>query len=1784
MPMKKIIVTMLVALFLPMNLLFGQSYSALWQQVRSAQEKDLPQTEQQALRKIVQKARKERAYGQLLKGGLSLARSEASVSPDSLQPAIERLADEVQQQSDPVLRAVGLTVLAELYKQNTHLYDDGVQRARRCYDEALAHPEQLAAVRATDYDPFVVKGDDSRYYGHDLLSIVAAEAQRYDVLHDYYLTTPNREAQLLSGLDLLLQQRPEGTHHWGSTPTAYAQRLDSLAECYADLDVAAEAAIQRYGYMADYTDATPQQKVAFIDQTLSRWPRWKRMGVLRNARNDLTALQFRASLEARVGLPQQAQTVRLTDLRGISTLTMKVYSVKADGELDLDPQSSRDYAQLRKLLTPLPALTQERHYSGHADYELYDDSLLLPGLPVGVYLIEMSSQPATEVSRSLLFVSDVRLLMQPLPGHRTRLVALNATTGQPLPGARMQVNVYGAGKSRTMRLTADRQGECLRTLTPGERLRRIVVTTAADNSCPPYNGYGTFSYYDRADTPRQVALYTDRAIYRPGQTVHVAAIVYDVEHGYEHKAVEGYRTVVAMRDANWKEAGRQEVVTDRFGTCTADIVLPRQTLTGQYTVMVDGHSVGIRVEEYKRPTFEVAFSKYESDYRAGDTVAVSAVARSYSGVPVQGARVHYKVERRRAFWWMSYSSYWRTAYMGTDSDDVPLAEGDAVTSADGTFEVRVPLSVPASLTPMFYNFVVTADVTDQGGETHQGQLSLPLGNRATVLTADLPEKVQREQLPSLVFHQRNAAGADISTTVRYQIDGGRWQTAATGDKLSLEPFKLRSGTHRLRAACGSDSLERTFTVFSIDDRRPACQTDDWFWTSADRFPAESGSTVTVQVGSSAPDVHIVYTIIAGDSIVESGAVERSGELLNRRFAYKEDYGNGLLLTFAWVKQGVTYQHTARLQRPLPDKRLTLAWQTFRDRLQPGQQEQWTLSIVGPDGQPARAQLMATLYDKSLEQLTAHSWALQPYIYLPMPSTAWHGGSWGGLFFSANKHKPFEKFIPLDMSRFDHDCYPSRWFVHRYGAIGGGGRLSTLRMAKQNVAIGAMSVDDAMPAAAVVEEKALSRAVVTATDVAGHDEEAADQGQAPDAVPVALRENLQETAFFMPALVADSTGQVMLRFTLPESLTTWRMLGVAHTADMMHGEITAETVAQKDVMVQPNMPRFLRQGDKASLTARVVNTTDRMLSGRACLELLDPETDAVLLREEQSVEVQPQATVGVTFAVDAAARELATRSLLVCRWTVVAGAHSDGEQHYMPVLPDSERVTVSVPFTQHQPGNKTIGLAALVPADASQPRLTVEYTNNPAWLVVQALPTMAQPGDDNAVAQAAALYANTLGSYLMQQNPKARQVFEQWGREQGSVTTLSSRLQANEELKDLVLSETLVRLRQMTGSLHDDAQEMLAAAFRYLGRDMVESVREMKRLEKKGVKPTFPSRMALEWLYVCAIDGRTLPADVTQANDYLRRLLRKEVKRQTIYEKALTAIILRDRSYVESLKQYTVWREDMGRYYDTPRAAYSWRDYRLPTQVAAIEALQRLSPADTLTISEMQRWLLQQKRTQAWDTPINSVDAIYAFLNGRPQVLAPQEKTTLTIDGELLPLSQATAGLGYVKTVVSTPHPQKLQVSKTSQGTSWGAVYAQFMQPVATIADQTGSGIRVSRQIVVPQTATQVPLPLAVGQRVSMRIVIETDRDLDFVQVTDRRAACMEPTEQLSGYRRGYYSTPRDCVTCYYFDRLPKGRHIIETEYYIDRQGTYQTGTCTVQCAYAPEFRGTAAALTLTVAE
>ena len=1830
----------LILLLLPMAMM-ADSYTSLWKQVSEAQMKDLPKTQIEILDKIISKARMENHYGQLLKAHLMRASAQTIISPDSMEVFVEELKNEEAKVStkNPMLAAVYQSILGRIYRDNRDLADDAAQISKDYYAKSMSNPTLLATGLATGYEPFVIEGTDSKMFYNDLLHVLGFEAGDYKTLHDYYLSHNNRPAACICDIKILQKQRFENDTQMKKSK--YLQTIDSLINVYEDLRECGELAIERFSFMEAAEDVTAEEKMNYINYALNKWGAWPRMNVLRNAQNQLTLPSFSALLGEGVSLPNTPRKVDIHQIVNVQSLTMTVTRVRLDGTNKLNVSDDQDYAKIKKLIVNDGTQQTVTHrYVGQPSYKVSKDSMIINGLPVGVYLVEFTTNVNNmKTERALLYVSDMYAVHEFLPDNNIRLVALNATTGLPVPNAKIKLTLsnYRGGYDDASLLVCDKKGEAMYHYA-NRYPNRIYVYDDNDTACPETVFNGTFNYYSPRRDYETYSLFTDRKIYRPGQTVHVGLIAYRNIDNKETTVLANKACKLTLRDANHKVVKEQEVITDDYGTASYDFTLPSGGLMGQFSVYCNnGNATYFSVEEYKRPTFQVEFDDVTEKYQSGDTVTVKGKALSFAGVPVQGAKVSVQVERRKAIWWR---------YFGNNEQQVILRD-TLVTNDEGYFSVRFPVELPEKMDsnePRFYNFDVNVDVTDASGESHAGHFSLPLSNRATAFSVNMPSQVEVDSTKTIVFNYLNNAGKEITGEVSYYIDDAKkTNTVAANQSFKMSFNQLKSGKHQLVALCGNDTLKSDFIVFSMKDKHPALETHDWFYQSATEFPRD-GKPVYVQMGSSDKDQHIVYSIISGKNVIESGTIDQSNALTTRQFVYKDEYENGILLTCAWVREGKMYAHSAEIRKPLPDKKLRMQWTTFRDRLVPGQKEEWTLHIATPENKPASAQLMAVLYDKSLDEIRNHHWSFVPQLYLNLPYAMWRGlaihslGVYGELPYKSLNERA------LSFSHFDDelfDLHPVR--IMRYGK----GRVlmaasAKMAMTRNDVSAGAMdemAVAENVSLSADVEEKPML------SDQKAVKGQNANEGNRQESSSEQVRENLNETAFFYPSLMTDENGDVKISFTLPESITTWRFMGLSHDKDVNYGLLEGEAVAKKTVMIQPNLPRFLRVGDNGLISARIYNTSEEKVVGNAEIQLIDPETEKIVFRQTQKFSSEAGKNASVTFDVKA---NEDYPTLLICKVLASGNGYSDGEQHYLPILPDKELVTNTYPFVQMGAGTKSIDLTSLFPVNNKDNKLTIEYTNNPTWLMIQALPNVAITHDDNVISLTSAYYANSIASNILHQSPDIQKTISLWKEEKGEETSLVSSLQKNQELKSLVLDETpwvndaeheadqksklinffdknlveyrlsdnirkinqlqnadgswswwpgmrgnlyvtvevaemLVRLNHMIGT-QDATSSMLTKAYKFMGKGILEEVEELKKQEKKGVKNLRPSETAVQWLYLCALDGRSLSSDVKRGHDYLIDLLAKQTSAFSIYGKAVSAIIFaknnrmqKAKEYLKSISEYTVYKEEMGRYFDTPKALYSWFDYRIPSQVAAIEAIQMINPSDEKTIRELQRWLLHSKRTQSWSTPINAVNAVYAFLNGETQQLSmlQAEPTKLAVDGQVIENTKLTAGLGYVKSSMTGGNMKEFTATKTSEGTSWGAVYAQFMQKVSDIQNAS-SGLKVTREVM---NANQ---PLKVGDKVRVRITIEAERDYDFVQVMDKRAACLEPIGQLSGYQWGYYRVHKDHVTNYYFDRLSKGKHQIESEYYVDRVGTYQTGTCVVQCAYSPEFMAREAGQVLVV--
>ena len=1839
--MKRNIMTLLITVFAMLQAT-AQTYDNLWKQADIIAQKDQPKSEIGVMKKIISKATVAKDYGQLLAAEIRQAILWREISPDSLTPNVKRMETEALKAKDPVLKAVRYAVLGKVYREVNG------KKSEEFFKKALEQPELLARNASTGYVPLTLKGVDGSSFNNDLLHLIGFEAdskEAYLLMYTYYDKVENRGAACLCAYKLIEKYRQDDVRE--VRKSKYLNTIDSLIHVYQDIPEAGELAVEHFRFMEGATDAKPLDKLNYINYALNRWGGWSRMNVLRNAQKRLTEPMFQVKDMPQVLRPGEKAWVQL-DVRNLQNLNIRLSRLNITADNEYDAQNEATYKMLLKKTTKLHQKDFSRNYYGRPDYEEVKDSIEIGGnLPLGAYLMEVTSDnTGIAPQRELFYVSNLAVMIQQLPDDRHRYVVVNATDGQPVPGAKIVLYDRNyddkTGKFKRVihaRMTTDDQGEAYFKNVDG----KVLIYTSADKFAPAKDIYlSRARYYEKKDDEVKYQLFTDRAIYRPGQKVHATAVSYIVKKGLD-ASVPGKSKELKfiLRDANWKQMAEQKATTDEYGTASVNFELPKEGQTGQYSISVNGTATEyVRVEEYKRPTFEITFPKVNEKYTWGDTVVVKASAKTYAGVPVQGAKVEYQVTRRNQLWWWGAGSAGQL--VKTDS---------CVTREDGTFDVEIPLEASLSgkdeadmsdfmRIARFFNFEVSAIVTDISGESHEGVMSLPLGTKSTILTVNLPKRIEADSLKTVTFAYRNASGMPIASNLKYRIDGGEWKVAEANAPVAIKEYAAssassahvwKSGVHQLEAICGTDTLQQKFTLFSIKDTHPMEPTTEWYYQTAKTFPHD-GKPVYVQVGSSENGAHIVYSIIAGNKLLEKGAWELGDSIVTLPFTYREEYASGVVINYSFVKNGECYARKISIARPLPEKKLNITWKTFRDRLTPGQKEKWTLHVTTPDGKPAKAQLMSVLYDKSLDQLAEHTWEMSLGFSQWLPDCYWKSNlKYYKMGLAGTYPTKYYDEKELDVDKFDGKYFSFYAYMQAMQLSklerSYGGTVEAVRIEKHSMVKDELVREEAKVMRSRGNQMArVGAAAPSANKVFDVVEEmpqfaggsGSDAGQYLDKVQV--RENLNETAFFYPALESDHQGNVAINFTLPESVTTWKFMGLAHDKEMRNGCLVDEAVAQKTVMVQPNMPRFLREGDKSTIVVKLFNTSDKKVNGNARMQILDAETQKVVWQKTQGYRIDAEGSATVSFDVQGL-----KEGVYINKVVAAGNGYSDGEQHYLPVLGNRELVVNTLPITLHQQGEQSFDLSRLFlnkegkqAKGAENAKVTVEYTNNPSWLMVKALPSISNPDEEDAISLMSAIYANTITTHVQKHLSLEKQTEQNLSQENHSQQNLSQetiRLQNQvEKLKKLQnadgsfswwkgmkgsrymttsVAEMMVRLNAVAG-VQKSTAKMLTSAINYLSWQTAQEVREMKKQEEKKHKVS-PSEQALHYLYILSMDGRKMKQNQEADKTYLLEKMSKMTGDFTIYGKARAAVVLakncqqnadyREKAgeYLQSVNEYAVYREEMGRYYDTRKALYSWRNYKIPTQVSVIEAMQMLKPNDKQTIEELQRWLLMSKRTQSWDTPVNTVDAVYAFMKGNESNWNRKaENAVLKLDGKLLPMPQDSTTLGYVKTE-KAGKASTLSINKKSDYTSWGAVYAEFKQPLSEIASAE-SGIKVRRVIVPAESQGRGKAQAKVGEKVKVTLIITADRDYDFVKIVDKRAACLEPVNQLSGYQWGMecYVSPKDNTTNFYFDRLSKGKHFVEMEYYVDRKGDYQSGSCTAECTYSPEFGGRTEAYKMTV--
>ncbi|MDL2290306.1 hypothetical protein LJB95_02760, partial [Paludibacteraceae bacterium OttesenSCG-928-F17] len=1640
-----------------------------------------------------------------------------------------------------------------------------------------------------------------------------------------------------------------------------------------------EAVIDVLEKIADYyitktytssDDETPYKKLAYetAEKGIKEFPKAKRTNALKNIQATITQKNIDINYPS-VAKPQTELAVKINSAN-ITQLELKVYRINATAKeycfFGLNNRSYENKGFSNRTLVH----SQNIAVKADKNFGTTESEIKIKTDGYGIYeftIAEKGSTKKSEQANGAFTVTDFAYIQRRINQNENNFYVVDRVNGNTIENVNVEV-VYSNwnGKGYTLkdesRQTTDKNGAF------SASAKRYGYVYFFEKGNDKYFSSQSNSYYrniQNKDEKNQLSLFTDRSLYRPGQTVYFKGIAYSTQ---KQEVIKNADYEIKLRDANWQEVSKKTFKTNEFGSFSGEFVLPESGLNGAYQLRSsDNFSVSFYVEEYKRPTFEVNIEKPETEVNFGQNVTFNGNVKAYAGYNIPNAEVKYTITRRthRLYWWFA-------------APEKNVANGTITSDENGNFKVSfVPEKTKernSTFRDQFYTYTIQVNVTDPKGETQQGSQTVSVGDKSLFIVAEASDMYDKQKDISIKVHTETLNGKTLPSTVNYTVYkledsnvyrekleditklkesrlvlSGKFNTDDKALKLNLK--NENSGYYKVVFTTNDTQgrevkTESTLVLYDNNDKRPPVKSYVWMLTP--KTEVNTGENAEIRFGTSAENVSVLYELMSGNTVLESKWITLNNEIRTFDIPFSANYGDGVNAIFTFIKDEKLFTRSVQISKKTENKKLTPSLSVFRDKLQPGEEAEWTVTIPETADGKLLAELMIGMYDASLDAIRPHSWMFNPAYRLNIPySPVWSANGfntgYAGGYYDV-KMKEVER-IYLDQIN---------WFglVLREPIVIRGFQNVTRRMFT-----GAVSKEssDGIANLEMVADQAAPAPIYAESEDNSLSKEKGGTGGIEE-TPVQIRTNFNETAFFYPQLKTDANGNIKFSFKAPESLTRWNVKMLAHTPDLYFGQSEAQVVTQKDLMVQLNMPRFVRNSDKLTLVANVINMSENTLTAKVNLKLINPETNQIIPINDISKEV----TLGAneTKSVEWNVSEFSGYELVAVKVTAQAGTFSDGEQHYLPVLPDKVLITESMPLTIRGNETRKFTFDSFINQmkNVDSKNLTVEFSSNPTWYAIQALPTLSAPENENAIDYFTAFYVNGLASYIANSNPKIASVFDRWKREGGSREALLSNLEKNTELKNMLLEETpwvlnakdeteqkrqiallfdlnqqknqgqqymdkLLQLQKSSGGFawfdgmsenryvtqtillnmarynqminaKGKTPEWIKKALNYLDLEIARDFDNLKKNTKDYQTKKVIGDMQMFYLHVRSFyKDIPLNESAETASDFYTSQAEKYWTEGTLYGKAATALVVHRNGkttlpveILNSLKENAMKTDELGMYWARNTAGYFWNERPIAVQTAIMEAFTEITRSQT-DIDEMKIWLLKQKQTQRWDSPISTVDAIYALLNYGTDWLASEGNVEIKLGNKKVEPQTKEAGTGYFKETFEgkgiTQKMGNVTVKKSDAGIGWGSVYWQYFQNVDKVQQQ-GGALSVTKMLFVERTVnnttSMIPTEQAEikkGDKIITRLVVTTDRNLEFVALKDLRASGLEPVEQRSDMVRregvSYYQTTKDASTQFFFNFLPTGTYVFEYECWANNTGDFANGMATIQCQYAPEF-------------
>ncbi|MET3732686.1 alpha-2-macroglobulin family protein [Moheibacter stercoris] len=1858
-------------------------------------------------------------------------------------------------------------------KKSLELYRASLENPQELQNESIENwsyllnsVKETQNLRPTLYDLLghryiqFLQTEDSYFYGSNYNQKESDEKREemlkiYQDLIAFHTKANNQNAYLYNQMELYNL----GTLDRNS-PEFYAQ-IESLSKKFPNAEYTANVLFELAQLQLNKRYNTPdidsktykihtEEALATLKSIQVRFPKSLVIENVKSLEKEILAKTFNISIEKFI--PTNVNTPFVVSHKNLNQLHFKILRFKTlEKDLVYEFNYASDKNKQAAFNAILKAFPTEKEFDlnlkSFDDYKEYSTVAKLDPLPEGRYLVLVSNDPDFQVGKenSTIMFQYLNVSNYAITFRESEFLVTERISGKPVPKVAVDVfqikNRMNVEKVETITTNEFGMGKIGNS---NNNYRNLEFAVKGESV-----RYSTYVYRQnepaKKETTYSTKIFSDRSIYRPGQTIYFKAISYEENAKEDRKVLTHKKVTVSLYDVNSQKVSELQLTSNEFGSVSGEFILPNSGLTGNYRLQtsIDGvnnnyyaNSHYFSVEEYKRPRFEVKFDDVKDIFKLEEEVTAKGTATAYSGANIDNTKVTYRVYRQKIY---PYWPWWKRGYFPGNEPAEEIIHGETTTDADGKFVVKFPAKpAPDEQNPMrrgssaenarTYTYRIEADVTDLNGETRSSQQSITVGDLRYTLDIPLAQNIDLAKLEEIPVDTRNlngqfseAKGQITLTKINpperilrnsplretdynlyskeefisyfpnepYGKENQKENWAKESPVLNasfdtskeksvkIEPKNWKEGYYLLKAwiVDGKDSIPSEKLVYLYKTNKEQPIDKEIFAASLDKNEYKPGDKATLKFSSATENSEVLVQLEANGKIIKTEKIQLNNSTKSFSFPIEESYKGNVYVNYFFSKFNTAQQGQLTVNVPHEDKSLKITAGTIRNKLLPGQNETWELTVSGQGKEKFMSEVLATMYDASLDQFRSQSNSFPMFrSNNGTRFTVWNSyQSFGLIGFNQLSYDRNTYYYPQNELVFtDFNWFGFHWDRYINGNYGyfdeviiGGIRMEAAAPVASAVASAEeITVDDALNgrvAGIQMREKSADSIANMISNLDPNSPNAEQTSFEEKLNNVQARKALQETAFFYPNIRTDENGNFKIQFTTPESLTSWKLMTTAHTPDMRTGYFETTVQTQKDLMVVPNPPRFLREGDQITFSSKVTNLSDKALSGQAKLLLFDAFTMQPVDVEFGNTNATKNINVekGKSDEVSWTLNIPKTHQAIVYRVVASAGDFSDGEESVLPILTNRMMVTETLPIHVREGQNKTFRLDKLknnTSKSLDNFKLTFEMTTNPIWYAVFSLPYLREYPYECSEQVFSRMYGNLISQHIINSNPKIKTVFDDWNAK----GELKSKLEQNEELKALLLEETpwvrdaeneeeqmkriavLFDLNRMQNELQSaynklknkqssnggfpwfeggdesryitthivsglghlkamgihpeekldvNLNSILDGAIRFIDNEMK---KEYDRyLKNKDYEPSYYS--GIQYLYARSYFLEKYPLDA-KGNDIKNYFLKKFDQSkfdESLQTQAMMAMIYnrfdqkaKAQKILTSVKDHSIESDEMGMYWKSNVAGWYWYQAPIETQALLIEAFDEIT-TDVEAVESMKVWLLKNRQTNQLESTKATTEAVFALMSTGKDWMNAEEGISVKIGNSNLSFDKLRmTGSGYVKTSWNKeeikPEMAEVNVQKTSPGVAWGALYWQYFEDLDKITT-AHTGVKFRKELFLKKNSANGPVltkitestPIQIGDLVTVRLEIQTDREMEFIHIKDMRASGFEPTNVISTYKRqgrlGYYESTRDAATNFFIDYMPKGVYVFEYDVRANNAGNFSNGITSLQNMYAPEL-------------